>query len=468
MRPALMNRRDVLRGAAGFGATLPLVGLARTATAQSELIARRVLFDNPDYRSVRISPDGKHLAWLAPLDGVSNLWIAPVAEPQAGRPLTRATDRHLSNYIRWAHTSRHIVFFQERDGDENWRASSVDIETGATVLLTPERGVRALLQELDRKFPDEMLFRYNARDKRFFDLFRINIVTGASTLVYENHDYGWLFTDSAFRLRLAGRTAADGTTEIFERRPDGAWVPFATVPIGDSDATRLIDLSDDGSTLYLLDSRGRDKAALVALDMATRASMVLAADDEADMTTVAVDADRRPFAAAANKHRVRWQALVPEAARDLAQLAANGPGDVELISISDDNRLMTVYYERDAASGEYALLDRRTGEVRSLFQQRKAFAGLALRPMTPVVIAARDGLKLNGYLTVPATGGGTRPMVLLVHGGPYWRDYWGLQSGAPVAGRSRLCGTRCQLPGLDRLRQGFCHGRRPRMGRAHA
>jgi hypothetical protein len=179
-----------------------------------------------------VSPDGQHFAYLAPLDGVRNLWVTPLADPHAARPLTRATDRNLSSYFQWAHTNRHLVFFQERDGDENWRASSVDIESSAIVPLTPGRGVRSFLQELDRKFPDEVLLRYNQRDKRFFDLFRINVVTGASELLFENHDYVGLITDSDFQLRLGARFAADGTAEYFERLPDGAWAPFTTVPIG--------------------------------------------------------------------------------------------------------------------------------------------------------------------------------------------------------------------------------------------
>jgi hypothetical protein len=105
------------------------------------------------------------------------------------------------------------------------------------VPLTPERGVRSFLQELDRKFPEEVLLRHNQRDKRFFDLFRSNVVTGASELLFENHDYAGLITDSDFRIRLGERFAADGTAEFFERQPDGAWVPFTAVPIGDVEST---------------------------------------------------------------------------------------------------------------------------------------------------------------------------------------------------------------------------------------
>ena len=430
------DRRRFLSRAAIFAAGLPLVGLSRRisfAAAAAELPARRMFFDNPDYLNLQISPDGEHLAYLAPIGGVRNLWLAPVAKPDSGVPVTHAVDRNIADYFVWAHTNRHLVFFQERDGDENWRASSVDIVTGTIVPLTPEQGVRSSHQESDYRFPDEMLFRHNQRDKRFFDLYRINLVTGRSEILYENHDYVGLITDSTFRLRLGQRFAADGSAEYFERQADGRWAPFTTVPISDIDATRMIDFSDDGKTLYMLDSRGRDKAALVAVDMATRQSEVLAADDEADIVTVHFESKtRRPLAALAIKDRARWHALDPSIDEDLARLSAYGRGDVAFHSRSADNRKVTVFLERDTASGEYVLIDRVAGAVHPLFKQRSALERARLQPMEPVVIPARDGLLLNGYLTMPAEEPASRsaglPLVLVIHGGPYFRDQWGFNA----------------------------------------
>jgi dipeptidyl aminopeptidase/acylaminoacyl peptidase len=431
MSAAPIDRRDFLRRSAVLGTALPFMGFSWSAAAQqADLVARRVYFDNPDYGSVRVSPDGQTLAFLAPIDRVRNLWVTPVSDLAAARPVTRATDRNLASYFRWAHTNRHLVYFQERDGDENWRASSVDIVSGAIVPLSPERGVKSFLQKVDHKFPDQMLLRHNARNKRYFDLFRVNLVTGASELLYENNEYVLLIADSDFQLRLGSRIATDGTSEYFERRADGSWTPFASVPIGDTDGTKMIDFSADGKTLHMLDSRQRDKAAFFALDMATRKATLLAADDEADIVEVSFDDQRRPIAARSNRDRARWHVVDASATQDLADLARHGPGDVDIIERSSDNRMVTVFYERDAESGEYALLDRQTREVRSLFKQRKALEGVALRNMQPLVIPARDGLRLNGYLTLPATeaGAGKPPMVLLIHGGPYARDQWGFNS----------------------------------------
>src|ERR1700722_4884911 len=179
MSATLITRRRLIGTAAALGLGLPVVG-PRRAAAAAGLIARRTLFENPEYRNVQISPDGRQIAYLAPLDGVRNLWVAALDAPGKGRPLTRAADRDIGWDYRWAYTNQHLVFFRDHDGDENWRAASVDTDTLATVPLSPERDVRSFIQELDYKFPDEMLLRHNQRDPHFFDLFRVNLVTGTS------------------------------------------------------------------------------------------------------------------------------------------------------------------------------------------------------------------------------------------------------------------------------------------------
>ncbi len=237
-----VDRRVFLKGSAAAGLALPFAGVGSTQAREAELVARKVFFDNADCYNVRVSPDGKNLAWAAPVDNVINLFVAPVADPGAARPVTHITGRSISTYFRWAHTNRHLVFFRDRDGDENYRAFSVDIESEAAIPLTPEGGVKSYLQEISHKFPQEMLIRHNQRDKRYFDVFRVNVVTGESKLVFENPDFYELFTDSDLQLRLAARLNAQGTIEWFERQADGSWQPFTQVPIGDVDSTHFARL----------------------------------------------------------------------------------------------------------------------------------------------------------------------------------------------------------------------------------
>ena len=422
-----IDRRFFLKSTAAFTATLPFARPEHSRAADAELIARRTLFDDADYTSLTISPDGWHLSWLAPLDGVRNLFVARIDDLASARPVTRVTDRNISLFYRWAQTNSHIIFFQDHDGDENWRASSVNIRNSAIVALSPSEGVKSFVTQIDRRFPTEVLLMHNGRDKHYFDLYRVSVVNGSSELLYVNKEYAWFLADGEFQLRLGVRFAADGSAEVFERHASGTWSPFMTVPLGDIDGTELLEFSADGKALYMLDARGSDKAALYAMDMATKKSTLLAADDEADITRVSFFA-RRPLAARADKERTRWHSVDPSAVQDLADLTAYGGGDLIFTGRSNGDRAVTAHFERDTESGEYVLLDRETRKVRPLFKQRKALAGLPLRPLEPVTFPARDGLRLNGYLTRPHETSDRLPLVLVIHGGPYARDFWGFNS----------------------------------------
>ena len=424
MPVALMDRRRLLQSSAAFAATLPFAWPEPTRAAEAELIARRVLFDNPDYGNVTVSPDGWHLSWLAPVDGVRNLFVARIDDLASARAVTRVTDRSIAPFYRWAQTNSHIIFFQDRDGDENWRASSVNIRNNAIVPLSPAQGAQCFLTQVDRRSPTDVLLRHNGRDKRYFDLYQVNVQTGAGELLFENKEYAGLVTDGEFQLRLATKIAADGSVEVFQRHAGGTWSPFMTIPLSDAEGVELLEFSPDGKTLYMLDSRGRDKRALFAMDMTTKKATLLAADDDSDITQVSFFG-RRPLAARAEKERSRWHAVDPSVVQDIADLEAHGSGDVVFTGRNNGNQLLTAFFERDAESGEYLLLDRETREVRPLFKQRKALAGLPLRPLAPVTISARDGLRLGGYLTRPLEQSEKLPLVLVIHGGPYARDSWG-------------------------------------------
>src|SRR5262245_11366962 len=117
---------------------LSLVGLGLAvglATAEPQptpagkdtgLIPRKVLFGNPDRAGVQISPAGKRLSFLAPVDGVLNVWAGPADRPEEARPVTRDSKRGIRRYF-WAFTNDHIVYVQDSDGDEDFHVYVVDL-----------------------------------------------------------------------------------------------------------------------------------------------------------------------------------------------------------------------------------------------------------------------------------------------------------------------------------------------------
>src|SRR6201996_670957 len=111
---------------------------------QDHLIARTALFGNPVRAAARLSPDGRYMSFLAPRNGVLNVWLAPFGKLDEAKPITDDKKRGIRQHY-WADDGKHILFLQDEGGDENWRVYSVDVETHKQVDLTPLDKVHAEL-----------------------------------------------------------------------------------------------------------------------------------------------------------------------------------------------------------------------------------------------------------------------------------------------------------------------------------
>lgn len=397
----------------------------------SELISRRRLFSDPERRVVRISPDGTHVAFQAPLDGILNIWIAPLDDVGNARPVTDVRDRNIAAWHLWTHDNRYVVYARDQAGDENWQIWRVDVETGESRYLTPSPGVTAYIQQRSLHFPSELLIAHNERDKRYVDLYRVDIASGDAALVHLNEGFGGFFTDDHFQVRFASRQTENGATEYLQRNGERAWERFTLIDVEDALTTRPIEYSSDGRELYWLDSRGRNTAAVVAQDLSGGQSRVLAEDLQSDYVSVVLDPiTQRPLAAARQFERIEWQALDPEFEETLAFLTQDSRGDLLFAGMSQDRRHILYGYQYDDAPLEYFHYDHVAKHKRRLFGSMPALENAPLVPMKPLTFSSRDGLDLHCYLSLPdgAEAGAKLPMVLLVHGGPWGRDPWGLSA----------------------------------------
>ena len=396
----------------------------------TDLLPRRLIFANPDRTDVRISHDGTRIAFLAPVDGVLNLWVGPIDRIEDARPVTNVTDRNLGPSIVWMHDNRHVLFLRDNAGDDNWCAWAVDLTSGDVRALTPQTGVTCGIQQLSRDFPSDLLIKHNGRDIRHFDLYRVNVATGESHLIETNNEgFADYFTDQQFRVLFATRFADDGRAELLRRGNDGQWDCFETIATDDQMMTQPVEVSADGRELYWLDSRGRDTAAVIAHDLASGTTRVLAEDAHADFTGILLDpALDRPIAAVCAHERQRWQVLDADFADDFSTLTRLDPGELAISGMSHDRRHWLIAYYRDDAPLTYFHYDRAHKHARHLFSSAPALDGAPLVKLEPVTIRARDGLELTSYLSRPrgTSTADKLPMVLLVHGGPWGRDVWGL------------------------------------------
>ena len=401
---------------------------------KSGLIPRSVLFGNPDNASPSLSPDGTQLAFLAPVNGVLNVWVGPADNPAAAKPVTDDRGRGIRAYF-WAFTNQHILFIQDKAGDENWHIFAKELPDGAARDLTPFEGVLAQVMKVEHDFPDEILVSLNNRDARYHDVHRLNIRTGELRLVQENREFGGFLVDDAYSIRFAERFTADGGYELLKPAGGGrGWEPWMKVSTDDFFTTGIAGFDKAGMSVYLRDSRGRDTAALAILDLATGTERVLADDPRVDVGSAIMHPTEKHAQAVAIQHeRVEWRILDDSIAADFACLKTVADGDLWLASRTLDDRQWIVAFSSDSAPVRYYRYDRTAKQAQFLFSTHSRLEGQPLAKMHPVTIKSRDGFDLVCYLTLPGKSkpGAPRPakpvpLVLNVHGGPWGRNGWGL------------------------------------------
>ncbi len=399
----------------------------------NSLIPRKIFFGNPDKASVQISPDGSHIAYLAPVDGVLNVWVAPRENPDNGRSITTDTGRGIRFYT-WAYTNSHILYIQDQGGDENWQLFCVDLISNETKLLTPFDNVQTQFKKISPKFPEQIVIGLNNRTPELHDIYRINILSGKMDLLEQNEKFVDFTIDDEYQLRLAMQITSDGSLDIFAPGEKAGWKLWESVSAEDMMNTTVEGVDKSGSSVYMKDSRGRDTSALTVCQLDSKQSTLLAENELADVQDVMRHPTEKHVQAVSFVHeRKLWQIIDQSIEPDLAYLRTVADGDLEIVSRTLDDQLWVAYYLIDDGPGRYYVYDRRSRTAEFLFTNRQELEGLPLVKMHSTVIKSRDGLDLVAYYSLPLNSnppGSTIPnqpvpMVLFPHGGPWWRDFWG-------------------------------------------
>jgi dipeptidyl aminopeptidase/acylaminoacyl peptidase len=411
----------------------------------SPLIPREVMFANPAQTDPKVSPDGSRLSWLAPdQHNALNVWTSGLdgANP---RCLTNEKGDPIEWYT-WSGDGKEILYLHDNAGDEIPHLFSIDLTTDNVRDLTPFRGVRAQDVLIDPRHPGSAFVAMNLRDRNVFDMYRIDLESGAITLEATNPgDVLTWKTDNNFVIRAA--TAFDGKTgrTIIRVRDaaDKPWRDLVVMPFeralfaGQVVNGSLIAGFDPDSKSLLIDSAlHSDKGRLVRIDLHDgREIGVVAEDPQCDVAFADVGrlgmeprvilnpVTDAPEAVEFNYERPHWFFVDPKLKADFESVSGEVPGFIDLVSRDDADRKWIIAVRRSDAPGKYYTFDRDTKKLTPLFDENPDLAKFKLVAKQPVVIRARDGLEMVSYLTIPTgTERKKLPLVLLIHGGPWDRD----------------------------------------------
>lgn len=398
-------------------------------------------FTPVSYVAPQLSPDGRWIAWIAPVAGVNNFFVAPVTDPARKRQLTfrtgqgvRATDVSGVVMYRWSADSRYLVYPHDYAGDEHWNLWRVDVGGGGEKNLTPDPSRSFSIVQVSRRHPERIAVSGGTFGKYDSVTYTLDLASGQLVQIVPNEP-GTLgvMVDADFEPRV--RVVMSPERDIvIERRHGADWLPLRRVPkedrneLAQASYQKISRISADGRRLYTYSSAGRNTNALVAYDLETGAVQTLASDERVDLGGVLYDPRLdRPLAYAANWVRQEWHAIDPSVRRDLARLAARHPeADYRVVSVSDDNRTWVVEFMFSDSPVAYDLYDRGAGRWRELAVATPELKSLVLARTHATVMQSSDGLPLISYYSLPVSsdpdGDGVPaeplPMVMIVHGGP--------------------------------------------------
>jgi dipeptidyl aminopeptidase/acylaminoacyl peptidase len=390
----------------------------------------RDFFRNAERTAFNISPDGKTLSFMQPYESRLNIFVQGLdakGKPQ-GEPkrLTSETARDIAGYF-WK-GNQNLLYVKDFGGDENFHVVSVAIDGSGIKDLTPYEKVQAAVIDDLEDDPRHVLLQHNNRDKKIFDVYRVDVTSGESVLIAENpgNITGWL-TDHDGRLRVAVTTDGVNTSLLYREREADKFAPLLTTNFKES--VRPLLFTPDNKQLYVYSNRGRDKAAIRTLDPATaKEGEVLFEHPDYDVGGLRYSRLRKKIESFnVTTWKTEFKFVDPVAAKRQATLAAKLAGyEFVTASRSKDETKFIVAAFNDRTLGARYLFDAKSGSLTKLGEIAPWIAEADMAPMKAITYKTRDGLTIHGYLTLPKGVAATNlPVVINPHGGPWARDVWG-------------------------------------------
>ncbi|PSJ72173.1 S9 family peptidase [Sphingobacteriales bacterium UPWRP_1] len=386
-------------------------------------IPLRDFFRNPEKVAFKISPNGSHIAFMAPYQHRMNIFVQPASGGEPTR-ITAETDRNIAGYF-WANNQT-LLYFKDNGGDENFHLFTVNINGTGNRDVTPFGDVVArLIDELPEN-NDEVLIALNKRQPELFDVYRFNVNTGQLQMAAENpgNIAEWL-TDHEGKIRVA--VASDGVNHQLLYR-DTEDQPFRTIMTTNFRQTLSPQLfTPDNRYVYAVSNIGRDKSALVVFDIANGKELQeIYAHPEVDVASVIYSYKQKKLLGASFITWTTEFAFFDPGRQQLQQtLEQLLQRKVYVVDKDKEEQNYIVAATGDRTYGTYYLYNTTTGNLQKLADISPWLKEDDLCEMKPITYTSRDGLTIHGYLTLPkGVEPQNLPVVVNPHGGPWHRDVW--------------------------------------------
>ncbi|MFD1144177.1 S9 family peptidase [Larkinella insperata] len=405
------------------------------------VIDRQLFFGDPEITGAQLSPDGTYMSFIKPYKGTRNIWVKKREEPfEAAKPMTADTTRPIRGYF-WSRDGKYLLFSQDKGGDENFNVYAVNpaesLKAGQDVPtardLTNLKGVRVYIYNVPKTDPNILYVGLNDREKAWHDLYKLNIATGEKELLRKNTDQitGWVF-DWADKPRLATRTAEDGSNEILRVDETGLTKIYSSAT---TETSYPIAFTKDNKKIYLATDKGnRNLQQLLLLDPVTMKERFVEEDPlkRVDFGGLSLsDVTHEPIYTTYEDERMRRYWKDKSFEKDYKEVIDQKlPGiDVYFGSSTADERFWLLSATSDTDPGATFLFDRKTKELTFQYRPRPKLPISSLSLMKPIRYRSSDGLEIPAYLTLPKGMDPEKlPLVVVPHGGPWGRDYWGYNS----------------------------------------
>lgn len=391
-----------------------------------KLIPRTLLFGNPEKNLPQISPNGKLLAYLAPSkDNIMNVWVKSLSKEETpDQKITNECDRGIVFFL-WQYDNQHILYLQDRFGDENWQLYQANIFTKETRILTANSKTTIEILHYSEKQPNDLLILMNKREPSLFDVYHLDLKTGKIFLIEENKEkiFKWI-VDQNGKVRGSLLYSENGDVIIRVRR-DKVWSEL--IRISQEDLTSCIGFTEDNKKLYFVSSLNGDKAKLITIEINTGKFEILAEDSRYDASTNILinPINKNIEAIIIEKEKQEWLIIDNNITNDLRRLKSQLNGVINICSRDLKNEQWIISVESDINPTTYFLYKRSNQELTFLFEKQANLKHYEFCQMKPVSFQSRDGLSIDGYLTLPFRKNEKKPpAILLVHGGPWLRDTW--------------------------------------------